>query len=495
MPIFGKDPFAEDREASPTALEPEDDEASQGGRYGFDEPPRGAGDRTLHDRPGGEAGPGEPVEAGSTGTGGVETGQQGGGHHDHGDPSEMRPVEEVRAMILDRIRPLTPIELHLQEAHGCVLASDVVAELDIPSFSSSAMDGFAVRASDIARAVTDEPVLLRVVGRAPIGRTPDVTVGGGEAVRIATGAPIPAGADCVVPIEQCIVEGERVHVLRMLPDGANIRPSGQDVRAGQILVPAGRRLSAPELGLLASSGHASVLVHPRPRVVVLSTGDELVEPGRPAPYGMVRDANSYTIFGALRDTGVTPFIGGIVRDEVEELKDAVLGLTTRADAFISSGGVSVGERDVVKKAFFRRGEIDFYKVAMQPGMPQGFGLIEDTPYFGLPGNPVSVFVSFEVFIRPALLRMMGRRDIFRPEIMAVVEDDISGPRSRLMFQRVRVWRERGEWRAASTGPSASNLLSTVVRANGLAMVPVGMETAPAGSQVRVMLFRALEDGS
>jgi molybdopterin molybdotransferase len=155
--------------------------------------------------------------------------------------------------------------------------------------------------------------------------------------------------------------------------------------------------------------------------------------------------------------------------------------------------VSVGERDVVKKAFFKRGEIDFYKVAMQPGMPQGFGMVEGVPYFGLPGNPVSVFVSFEVFIRPALLHMMGRRDIFRPEIWAVLETDISGPREKMQFARVRVWRERGEWRAASTGPAASNLVGTIVKANGLAMVPPGTETAEAGSRVRVMLFRALEE--
>jgi len=267
------------------------------------------------------------------------------------------------------------------------------------------------------------------------------------------------------------------------------------VRAGQLLAPAGRRLSAPELGLLASSGHASVLVHPRARVVLLSTGDELVEPGRPAPFGMIRDANSYTLFGAVREIGAVPYVGGIIRDDAEMLKEEVLGSVARADCFISSGGVSVGERDVVKKAFFRRGDIDFYKVAMQPGMPQGFGIIDGVPYFGLPGNPVSTFVSFEVFIRPALLKMMGRKDIFRPEITAVIEDDISGPRDKLQFARVRVWREQGEWRASSTGPAASNLLSTVVRANGLAMIPVGTDTAPAGSQVQVMVFRVLEDRS
>jgi molybdopterin molybdotransferase len=208
---------------------------------------------------------------------------------------------------------------------------------------------------------------------------------------------------------------------------------------------------------------------------------------------MIRDANSFTLFGGLKDVGAVPYLGGIVRDEEEALKNEVLGLAARADCFISSGGVSVGERDVVKKAFFRRGEIDFYRVAMQPGMPQAFGLVEETPYFGLPGNPVSVFVSFEVFVRPALLKMMGRRDVFRPEIWALVESDISGPRNKVQFARVRVWREKGHWRASSTGPPGSNLLGTVTKANGLAIIPAGTETAQAGARVRVMLFRALED--
>lgn len=414
--------------------------------------------------------------------------------HDHGHgEEEMRQVDLVRRDILERIHPLASIDLPLQEAWGCVLAADVVADASIPAFASSGMDGFAVRASDVAAALVDEPVKLRIVGRALVGEQPDATVGGGEAVHIATGAPIPAGADTVVPIEHCVLQGEEVLVLRAFPEGRNVRPSGQDVQVGQVLVPAGRRLSAPELGILASSGHASVVVYPRARVVIISTGDELVDPGRPAPYGKVRDANSYTLFGALRDVGAIPYVAGITKDEPEDLKEEVLGLVARADCFISSGGVSVGERDVVKKAFFRRGQVDFYRVAMQPGMPQGFGLIDDTPYFGLPGNPVSVFVSFEVFIRPALLKMMGRRDIFRPEIWATLDTDITGPREKVMFARVKVWREGGQWRATSTGPSGSNLLGTVTRANGLAVVPVGTETAEAGSRVRVMLFRALEE--
>jgi len=414
-------------------------------------------------------------------------------HSREHDSDELRSVDDVRAGVLASIRTLAPIELHLQEAWGCVLAADVAAEADIPAFASSAMDGVAVRADDVSSATADQPATLRLVGQVLVGTQPEVTVGSGEAVRIATGAPVPAGADCIVPIEQCVIEEDAVQVLRASKSGSFIRSAGQDVRAGQVLIPLGRRLSAPELGLLATSGRAAALVHPRPRVVVISTGDELVDPGRPATFGMVRDANSFTLYGALRDVGAVPYLAGIIRDDPEALKEEVLGLTARADCFISSGGVSVGERDVVKKAFFRRGEIDFYRVAMQPGMPQGFGRIDGVPYFGLPGNPVSVFVSFELFIRPALLKMMGRRDIFRPEIWALLESDISGPKEKMQFARVRVWRERGQWKATGTGPSGSNLLATVTKANGLAIVPAGTETARAGSRVRVMLFRALED--
>src|SRR6266542_2611565 len=286
------------------------------------------------------------------GQGEPSSGHEHGHHHGHGE-DELRPVEDVRAEILDRIPTLAPIELPLQEAHGCVLAAEVVAELDIPTFSSSGMDGFAVRASDVEGASADNPVTLRIAGRAMVGRSPEDTVGLGEAVRIATGAPILGGTDTSVPIEHVALGGETVDVLRGFSEGAFVRPVGQDVRAGQSLVPAGRRLAAPEMGLLASSGHASVLVYPRPRVVVLSTGDELVEPGRPASFGIVRDANSYTLMGSLREAGAVPYLGGIVRDDADALRDAVLGLTIRADCFISSGAVSVGERDVVKKAFCR----------------------------------------------------------------------------------------------------------------------------------------------
>jgi molybdopterin molybdotransferase len=413
--------------------------------------------------------------------------------HDHDSGEGLVPVEDARKRVLDRIQPLSPLRLPLTDAYGCVAAEDLVATVDLPEFASSAMDGFAVRAADVTDASPSHPTELAVVGRALIGHRPEGTVGHGETMRIATGAPIPAGADAVVPIENAIEEGNVVRLLDGPEPGRHVRPQGEDVRIGDVLVRTGTRLGAPELGLLANAGHPTPLVHPRPRVVVISTGDELIPPTETPAFGQVRDSNAYTVFGALREAGAMPVLAGIVHDDVDSLRELIFNFEIQADAFVSSGGVSVGERDVVKAAFFRRGEVDFYKVAMQPGMPQGFGHVEGKPFFGLPGNPVSVFVSLEVFVRPAILKMMGRRHLFRPEISATLTDEVQGPKGKLQFARVHVRREGSGWRAKPTGGRGSNLLSTVTRANGLAMVPEGQASAPAGSEVRVMLFRSSED--
>lgn len=408
------------------------------------------------------------------------------------ETAAMLDVEEARRRVLDRIDPVAPIELPLQEAVGCVQATDLIAEFGLPEFSSSAMDGFAVRASDVHAASPQSPATLTIVGRALIGRPPEATVGWGEAIRIATGAPIPAGADAVVPIERVVVEGETVRVLEAVEFGRHVRPAGEDVRSGQTLIPAGRKLGAPELALLAATGHPSSLVYPKVRAVVLATGDELVEPGRPASFGQVRDANSFTLYGALRELGAVPYLAGIVPDDVEALRDELIAHMATADLFITSGGVSMGDRDVVKQAFFRRGDVEFYRVAMRPGMPQAFGMIEGKPFFGLPGNPVSVFVSFEVFVRPALLKMMGRRDLMRPEVTAEIDGDLEGHPEKTQFARVRVWMEGGRWKARSVGQTGSNLVATLAGSNGLAIVPAGSRGIRAGSDVRVMVFRPLE---
>jgi len=413
--------------------------------------------------------------------------------HDHDSGEGLRSVEEARDDVLSRITALTPIELPLTDALGCVAAADISSPVALPSFPSSAMDGFAVRASDVAGASPDRPVELKIVGRAMIGHRPDATVGSGEAVAIATGAPVPAGADAIVPIENAEALDEVVRLFEAPSEGRHVRPQGEDVAAGDLLVPQGKRLGAPELGLLANAGVPHPMVHPRPRVVVLSTGDELVPPTSTPDFGQVHDSNAYTLFGAVREVGAMPIMAGIVRDDVEQLRDTVFSYDLQADAFVSSGGVSVGERDVVKAAFFQRGDVRFYRVAMQPGMPQGFGFVEGKPFFGLPGNPVSVFVSFEIFVRPAILKMMGRAQLSRPEVSATLTADVEGPAGKTQYARVEVARGADGWSATPTGGRGSNLISTIARANGLAIVPTGTSVARAGSQVRVMLFRSSED--
>jgi len=411
----------------------------------------------------------------------------------YGRPADMLSVEEAQEKILSRIEPLAPIELPLTDAFGCVLAEDLRAPTDLPAFPSSAMDGFAVRAADVGGAGESSPVFLRVVGSAEIGKKPKGVVGPGEGMRIATGAPIPVGADAVVPVEEARATEDGVEVLRPAPPARHLRPAGEDVRTGEVLVPAGRRIGAPELGLLASAGLPRLPVHPRPRVVVVSTGDELVEPGRPLAFGQIHESNGYTLVGCLKEAGAQPSLAGTVPDDPEKLMEEVVSHLATADVFISTGGVSVGERDPVKAAFRDRGQVVFYRAAMQPGMPQAFGIIDGKPFFGLPGNPVSVFVSFEVFVRPALMKMMSRRELFRPQLTARLDSNVPGKHDKTVFARVRVKRSGGGWTATPTGGRGSNLMSTVVRANGLAVVPAGVTSLPAGAECRVAVFRSLEE--
>lgn len=415
--------------------------------------------------------------------------RSGHDHHDH-DGGDLLPWEEYRELILSAIEPLPAVELPLRDTFGCVLAEDVRARGDIPAFDSSAMDGFATIAGDIADATSDRPVALSAAGQVEMGRAPDVTVGPGTAVRIPTGGVVPSGADCVVPIEDCRVEDGRILVLRALDAGTHVRPAGQDMRAGDVLAPAGVRLLGPQLGLLGAGGARTARVHPLARVAVISTGDELVEPGEPAAVGQIPDANGLTLFGAVREAGADPVVAGIVRDDPEALRKLIEA--TEADTFVASGGVSVGQRDPVKGAFRETGEVRFFRLAMQPGMPQAFGRVGGRPFFGLPGNPVSVFVSFELFARPALLALMGRRDLFRPEVTATLDEDIGGLPRKTRFARVLVRHEGTGFVARPTGGPQSNLLSTVARANGLAIIASGTEAARAGEECRVILYGEVE---
>jgi molybdopterin molybdotransferase len=408
--------------------------------------------------------------------------------HDRETGAPLVPLDEARRRALGLVAPLPPADLPLRDAHGCILAGDVVAPFDLPPFASSAMDGYAVRAADVSGAGADRPEGLRLDGRVRMGERSTLTVRPGGCVAVPTGGRIPEGADAVVPVEHCVVEGERVLVLRPSEPGRFVRPAGEDVRRGDFLVSAGRTLRAGDLGLLAAAGLAEVPVIPRARVGILSTGDELVEPGGARGEASIFDANAFTLHGSVVEAGAVPVPLGRVPDDGARLASVLAEAAPDVDLLVSSGGVSVGERDPVAGAFTEEGAVVLLEVAMQPGKPQAFGSVNGRPYFGLPGNPVSVFVSFEMFVRPALMRMMGRPED-RPEVTATLEGEVGGPPEKVRFARVRLGRRGEEWMAAPTGGRQSNLLATVSRANGLAVVPAGTPQLRAGDRCTVIVFR------
>lgn len=410
------------------------------------------------------------------------------GHADHADPVELVPLDRYRRELLSRIAPLEPIELGLLEAHGCVLAEDVTAPGDVPPFASSAMDGFALRADDGLAP-------RRVVGAVAAGAVAERALGPGEALRIMTGAPIPGGADAVVAFEVADLDGDLVRPRKAPVVGANARPAGQDVRGGDVVLHAGQRLGPAEVGLLAAVGRGQALVHPTPRVVVISTGDELLAPGQPDRPGAIRDSNSFALTALARDAGGRATRAPIVPDDPEALRDAFEGALGHADVLVTSGGVSAGDFDHVKGVLAQLGDVRFSKVGMQPGMPQAFGFLYAegsvaVPCFGLPGNPVSCYVSFEVFVRPALRRMQGRADLNRPRVRALVDEPMQSPRHKVSFLRVRLERDQpdGRWRARLTGAQGSGLLTSVVAADGLAEVPPERTELAVGDEVVVHLL-------
>lgn len=403
-------------------------------------------------------------------------------------PAELVPLHQYRAQVLARLGPLEPLELALLEALGCVLAEDVVADTAIPRFASSAMDGYAV----IARSI--EPgTPMRVVDEGAAGSPSETAVTADGVVRIMTGAPVPDGTDTIIPVEQTSEAGGRV-VFHTEPEaGRHIRPAGQDVAEGAVVVSTGRRLQPADLGMLASVGRSAVRVHPRPRVVVLSTGDELVEPGSPLQPGQLYDANSYALTAAIREAGATAYRRPIVPDDPQQLIEAFEGALLHADVIVTTGGVSAGRYDHVKDVMAQLGDVTTQRVGMQPGMPQSFGFLGDgqhrVPTFGLPGNPVSAYVSFEIFVRPALRRMQGRTDENRPRVTATLDEDVVSPADKVSFLRVELARdERGGWHARTTGPQGSGLLHSVVAAHGLAEVPADRTELAAGQEVIVHLL-------
>jgi molybdopterin molybdotransferase len=402
----------------------------------------------------------------------------------------VRTVEEHLADALTLVAPLAPVTLDLELVAGHVLARDVVAPAALPRWDNSAMDGYAVRAGDVASASGARPVALRVLADLPAGTdaTPEVTAG--TAVRIMTGAPLPPGADAVVPVEVTDGGTEQVLVREPAAPGAHIRRAGEDVLTGDVVLRAGTLLGPTQIAAAASVGCGELWVHRRPVVAVLSTGSELVAPGTDLRRGQIPDSNSFLLAAAVAAAGCDVVRVGAVPDDATTLRAELHAQARRADLVVTSGGVSMGAYDVVKEVLIGEAGMRFVQVAMQPGKPQGLGLLEGTPVFALPGNPVSAWVSFEVFVRPALLRLRGLTDLHRPVVTAVVADGWRTPPARQQYMPVVLLDESPDGapqvRRAVPGGSGSHLVAGLARAEALAVVPAEVEVVEPGDRVRVM---------
>ncbi len=425
----------------------------------------------------------QPASHGHTGHGHGSHGHNGHGHDHDGD---LMPVGEHLAGILAVIDPLPAVRLGLEEAEGAVLAVDTATTTPLPPFDNSAMDGYAVHAADVAGASAQTPVALPVAGEIPAGDTRTLTVAPGTCMRIMTGALMPAGADAVVPVEWTDGGTGLARFHRPAPPGNAIRRRGDDVPAGQLLLAAGTLLGPPQVALLAAGGHGSALARPRPRVAVLATGNELTEPGSPLVPGQIFDSNSYLLAAAARQAGAVAERHRVA-DDPEQVLAALADHASRADVLVTSGGVSMGgEHDVVKAALAGLGTVTFRKVAMQPGMPQGFGVIgpRRTPIFTLPGNPVSAFVSFHLFVRPALAARQGLPAGLPVPVRAVLTEAVRSPAGRTSFLRGVLDAAAGTV-APLTGQS-SHQLGALARANALIVIPAPATRMEAGEAADVI---------
>lgn len=407
------------------------------------------------------------------------------------DIQQLLSVAEAQERLISHFAALEAEELPLERAAWRVLARDVRSALNIPPFPNSSMDGFAVIASDLGQAASEHPVELRVVDDIPAGRMSRVRLEPGQAARIMTGAPLPAGADAVVPVEDTdfhsrsagVQAPDVVQIFRRVQSGDYVRPEAQDVSAGDVVMRQGTVLNPPALGFLAMLGVERVSVHRRPRVAVFSSGDELQPLGEPLQPGQIHDANTYTLVAAIEQAGADALHLGIARDtarEVQERLDRAVKLG--ADLILSSAGVSVGAFDFVRAVVENNGKLDFWRVNMRPGKPLAFGFYRDMPFIGLPGNPVSAYVGFEVFVRPVLAQMAGRREwqrrSQRVELAEALESD-----GRESYLRAIVEQKDGRPVARLTGHQGSGNLRSLVQANALIIVPSGVKSLPSGSQV------------
>ncbi len=403
-------------------------------------------------------------------------------------PDEHRPVlsvEEALKRILATVHVLEPERVPLLEASGRVLAETITADRDIPPLDNSAMDGYAVRGADVAQGMTR----LRVVGEVAAGHVSRVQVEPGTAVRIMTGAPIPAGADTVVRFEDTHPDGDWVEILKTYSPGKNVRPAGEDVRAGQIVLRPGRVLRPQEIGMLAAVGRVEAAVVRRPGVAILATGDEVVPPDRIPGPGQIRDANSYTVAAQVQRYGGLPLLLGVARDREDLIRQGIREALARGtDFIITSGGVSVGDFDLVKQVLAVEGEMHFWSLDMKPGRPLAFGVVNDVPLLGLPGNPVAAMISTELFGRPALLKMQGLADRSRPTVQAQLTQPIVRKDGRRHYLRVRLRETAVGYEATLTGDQGSGILNSLVEADGLAVIPEERDHLPAGAMVQVILL-------
>ena len=418
----------------------------------------------------------------------------------------MISVEEALAYVLKHFQPLEPERVPLLDALDRVLTEDIVSDMNVPPFNNSAMDGYAVIADDIVRVSREHPVTLRVIGEVAAGYTASRAVERGTAMRIMTGAPLPPGADTVVRFEETSEGRERdaketrkdakgrdsVDILKAIPRGDNVRAAGEDIRVDEIVFPKGTTVRPGEIGVMASLGKKYVAVHRRPRVAILATGDELVAIDAPITPGKIRNSNEYSNAAAVLKAGGVPVQLGIARDNVADLTAKIrAGLDADVDLFLTSAGVSVGDYDIVKDVLNAEGEMRFWQVKMKPGKPLAFGVLrgkKPVPLLGLPGNPVSALMSFEVFARPAILTMLGRTKFARPTVRAILQEEIKNDSQRRNFIRVVV-EKRGEgYIARSTGEQGSGILTSVTRANGLLVVPEDVTLVRAGENVEIQLL-------
>ncbi|MGW7516602.1 molybdotransferase-like divisome protein Glp [Streptomyces sp. NPDC054796] len=430
--------------------------------------------------------------------------------------SKTWSVDEHLEDILRGVRPLEPIELQLLEAQGCVLVEDVTVPVSLPPFDNSSMDGYAVRTADVEGASEEFPAVLTVVGDVAAGSGDLPAVGPGQAARIMTGAPLPPGAEAVVPVEWTDggtgggpadsmtprgespggAEGE-VRVHRAATQGAHVRSRGSDVQAGAVALSAGTVLGPPQVGLLAAIGRGTVKVRPRPRVVVLSTGSELIQPGEQLGSGQIYDSNSFVLTAAARAAGAISYRVGSVSDDPETLRSTIEDQLIRADIVVTSGGVSVGAYDVVKEALSQiddeEGSVEFRRLAMQPGKPQGFGLIgsERTPILALPGNPVSAYVSFELFVRPAIRTLMGRDPVRRTPVRARLESEkpltsVDGKRQFLRGSYTPPPEGETVGTVSPVGGASSHLVAALAQADALIDVPEKTTEVAPGEELTVL---------